>query len=133
MIQTIAIKQLNKKQRNLLKRMLAQVKLKISYYLSLPFIFTLLAIGCKDSDSKGDIGYGSTVFKKQCFACHGRFDGYQSAPGLITLNRYDSITLVQKLRGIKKDSLHQILINNFSEKDVQSVYKYIRFYFEPRY
>lgn len=106
---------------------------KKSFVLKLLTIILCLA-SCNNSDTKADLRYGSSLFRQKCVACHGRFDGgYENAPGLITLQNFDSLTLIRRLWKIKKDSMHKDRFEPYNGKEVNSIYRYIRDYFEPRY
>lgn len=96
------------------------------------FLFQL--INCKNSETKGDIGYG-IFFYQNCSSCHGIKDGFDAAPSLLNLNEYDSLTLHKKLNGIKEDSVHGNCFKSieYSAKEANSIEEYIKHYFNPRY
>lgn len=124
----------SKKQKILFMRMgkrRSSMKNKVKALLSLTIL--LYIASCNNPDSKADLRYGTSVFREKCSACHGRFDGYQNAPGLITLQSCDSITLIGRLRNIKNDSIHKGRIEPYNDKEMNSIYLYIRHYFEHRY
>lgn len=106
-----------------------------SFLILFGLFFLLQFIKCKSSNSKGDVGYGKSFFMKRCSACHGRNDGFNNAPSMLTLNSYDSMTLVKKLTDIKKDSTHSDYLHSikYSKKEVNSIYKFIRHYYTPHY
>lgn len=99
------------------------------------FIFMYQLTNCKESNGKENLGYGKTFFNQYCSACHGKNDGFNNAPSLLALNNYDSLTLLKKLRGIKKDSLHNSCLKSvkYSNKEITSIEKYIKDYFELHY
>ena len=99
------------------------------------FILLFQATGCIDNNPKGDIAYGSTFFSKSCSSCHAEVDMPDKTPGLITFYNYDSLSLLRKLRQIQKDSVHGVYLKsvNYSTKEINSIYAYIKNYFEPRY
>lgn len=106
---------------------------KGSFVLKLMTI-VLCLISCNNSDRKADLEYGTSLFRQKCMACHGRFDGlFENAPGLITLQNCDSLTLVRRLWKIKGDNIHKDRVEPYNAKEVNSIYQYIRVYFEPRY
>lgn len=92
-------------------------------------------MNCKHSNTKGDIGYGKSFFTQNCSTCHGRNDGFDNAPSLLTLNAYDSLTLLKKLSSIKRDSLHGNYFKSikYSNREINSIEEYIKKYFEPHY
>jgi hypothetical protein len=49
------------------------------------------------------------------------------------MNEYDSAVLMRKLSDFARDSIHRQLINNFSRSDANSMYQYIRIYFQKRF
>jgi mono/diheme cytochrome c family protein len=100
------------------------------------FIFLLQIAGCRNNNSKANIGIGNSIFNQYCSSCHGLKDGgFNNAPGLITLDNYDSLTLLKKLRQIGDDSLHGSYLKsiNYSNREVTSIYQYIKNYFKPHY
>lgn len=78
-----------------------------SILILIGFVFLLYFISCKNSDTKADIGYGKSYFMNNCSSCHGRFNGFDNAPSILTMHNYDSLILLKKLRNIKQDSLHR--------------------------
>lgn len=90
-------------------------------------------INCKNPGSKADLQYGANLFRDKCSACHWRGDGYKNAPSLITIYHWDSVTLVKRLWKIKGDSIHKGHFEPYNAKEVNSIYCYLRNYFEPRY
>jgi|GEM_PF-6792736 len=97
------------------------------------FLFQLL--NCKNSDAEDDIEYGKSFFNQNCSACHGKNAGFNNAISLISLNHYDSLTLLRKLNDIKRDSVHSNYFKSvkYSNREINSIEKYIKNYFEPRY
>jgi mono/diheme cytochrome c family protein len=106
-----------------------------SLYFLFGIVFSLQFIQCNESDTKGDIGYGKSFFIKNCASCHQWNNGYKGAPGLLVLNSYDSLTLFNKLHNFKQDSVHGNYFKDlkYTNKEVNSIYKYIRYTFEPHY
>jgi mono/diheme cytochrome c family protein len=92
-------------------------------------------MSCENSNARADIGYGKSYFTINCSSCHGRNDGFGNAPSLLTLNDYDSLILLRKLRDIKKDSLHSDYFRSvkYSDREINSIREYIKNYFEPHY
>lgn len=89
-------------------------------------------IGCTYSDTEANVGYGKSYFMQHCASCHGRYQGFQNAPGILTLYTYDSLTLLKKLENIKEDSLHKNYLNyKYSEYEIKSLLIFIRKYFDP--
>ena len=79
---------------------------------------------------------GKSFYKEKCLSCHGfTTSSTIDAVTLMTMNDYDSLLLLAKLRNLKKDELHTGQLENvkFSEKEILSLANYIRDYFKPRY
>lgn len=68
-------------------------------------------ISCNDSHLDASVGYGKRFFLKNCCSCHGMYDGFRNAPNFVNLSKYDSLTLVEKLRSIKRDSIHNVILH----------------------
>jgi len=99
------------------------------------FAFLIQITNCKNFNTKDGIGYGKSFFNDNCSACHGKNDGFDDAPSLLTLNNYDSITLLKKLNSIKQDSVHRNYFKSikYSNKEINSIAQYIKDYFIPHY
>lgn len=126
--------QLSNNLKLLLMKMEVQQKLiNLSIIIFFGFGFLLFVNSCKNS-KEADIGYGKTYFMNNCSACHGLFDGFKNGPSILTMYNYDSLVLIQKLRKIKKDAIHKDFLNSaeYSKLEINSIYKYIKNYFEPR-
>jgi cytochrome c553 len=106
-----------------------------SIIIAFVFFFLLFGIKCKQSDTVADVGYGKEYFKKNCYACHARTYGYKNAPTIFLLNKYDSLNLFNKLNDIMKDSIHsqRLELKKYSRKEIYSIQKYIKTYFDPVY
>ena len=94
-----------------------------------------MTFNCNYSNTKADIGYGKSYFSKNCSACHGRNDGFDNGPSLLTLNNYDSLILFKKLTDIKTDPFHENYLKSlpYSNREINSICKYIKNYFELHY
>lgn len=91
---------------------------------------------CSQGNNKADIGYGKSFYSEKCLSCHGfTTSSTPDAVTLMTMNNYDSLLLLDKLRNLTKDELHAGQLENvkFSEKEILSLTNYIRDYFKPRY
>ena len=90
-------------------------------------------IKCSGTAVKEDKGYGKLFFYQNCAICHmQKYDGIDKSPGLLTLNSYDSLTLFNKMKGIKQDSIHEVILQSvdYSEKQIKSVCKFIKSYYD---
>ena len=99
------------------------------------FILSLLLLSCKGSNLKPDIGYGKSYFYKNCSACHSPLMGFKITPSLFTLNSLDSLTLLEKLNSVKKDTRHLNYFDakNYSSKEIMSVNAFIKYFFRTKY
>jgi mono/diheme cytochrome c family protein len=106
-----------------------------SIYFLLGFALFLEFIQCNKPDDKGNVAYGKSFFITNCASCHQRSDGYKNAPSIIALNNYDSLTLLKKLSYIQQDSVHIYYFKTatYSNKEINSIYKYIKSTLEPHY
>lgn len=106
-----------------------------SIFILFGFIVFFNFLSCSDSDTKADVGYGKSYFMNNCSACHGRYNGFDNTPGMLTMYNYDSLTLLKKLRDIKQDSIHRRYFNSekYSNKEINSILEFIKEYFEPHY
>jgi hypothetical protein len=106
-----------------------------SFITLLGFIFLLLSIRCKSPTEGANIGYGKSYFIQNCSTCHEKSRGFDKAPSLETLNSYDSLDLIYKIKNITIDSLHSNYLKSikYSNKEVYSIYAYIREYFRLKY
>ena len=94
-------------------------------------ITSYLAESC-GSESKVSVANGEKIYREKCAFCHGTIRPlYENAPSLLRLNEYDSAALLSKLSEFGSDSIHRL--NNFSKSDANSMYQYIRVYFQKRY
>jgi cytochrome c553 len=110
---------------------------KLINSIAILFSFILLRqiTGCTNNSSKADVTYGNSFFTKNCSHCHAQNDMADKTPGLVSLNNYDSLTLLKKLIEIRKDSVHGDYLKpvNYSSKEIDAIYAYIKDYFRPRY
>jgi cytochrome c553 len=111
-------------------KMEVQQKLAIrhSIIIAFGFVFLLQLINCKDSNTKADLGYGKSFFNQNCSSCHEKNGGFDNAPSLVLLNKYDSLTLLKKLSDIKQDSLHGNYFKSvkYSNREINSIEEYIK-------
>ena len=100
-------------------------------------LFTVfLLCMCNQSNSKADIGYGKSLYSEKCLSCHSYTTSSSiEAITLMTMNSYDSLLLLDKLRNLKKDDIHSGQLQNvsFTEKEILSLSGYIRDYFKSHY
>lgn len=106
-------------------------------FLFLFFAITVMQfINCSNATTIANVGYGKSFFYKNCGICHNRkYDGSDGTPGLLTFNNYDSLSLDEKLRGIKLDSIHGVILYplKYSDKEIVSLNEFIKEYFKPSY
>jgi hypothetical protein len=85
---------------------------------------------------KANKSYGKYFFNENCSVCHyKKYDGIEKSPGLLTLSKYDSVTLAEKMRGIKQDSIHGIILQTvkYSDKEINSICEFIKDYYKMDY
>ena len=115
--------------------MTLQKRLKNSVTLIISgFLVLIQIISCNNSASKGEIGYGKSYFMDNCYSCHGNYKGFDNAPGILAMYNSDSLILLEELRNIKKDISHKKYFDskNYSDREVKSILKFIKEYFEPK-
>jgi len=105
-----------------------------SIIILLVIAFLLLISKCQNKSSAKGV-YGKSLFTEHCSPCHVQNDQPNYTPGLVSLNNYDSVLLIEKLGQIKKDTVHGEFLKSvqYGSKEINSIYRYIREYFEPHY
>jgi len=81
-----------------------------------------------------NISQGDSIFRTNCSGCHSFKDDTTYAKlGLYDLARIDSNELTKDLYKVLKDSIHRQKITMKDSFDVESVKRFIRDYYKPKF
>lgn len=98
-------------------------------------LIVVKCVACNFRSVKPNAEYGKKYYDGNCSFCHSKTHTMNEIPSLLELNAYDSMTLINKLKGVAKDSLHKKILSErkYSIEEVIAIRAFIKATFSPRY